>query len=210
MKVFTGADLTTLEKHFRIHLINMASGIRAGNLIGTIGKNGVSNLAIFNSVMHIGANPPFMGFILRPLTVERHTYENIVDRKYFTINHITTDIHKNAHLTSAKFDRQTSEFDACGLTPYFHEKFAAPFVKESPVKIGLSFEESCTIRANNTMLVVGKVELLAIEDHLLEPDGHIDLEKSNTVGIGGLDTYYEVNKLGRYAYAKPGEAIKEI
>jgi flavin reductase (DIM6/NTAB) family NADH-FMN oxidoreductase RutF len=210
MKVYTKEDIEKLEKHFRIHLINMASGVRAGNLIGTIGQNGVSNLAVFNSVMHIGANPALMAFILRPLTVERHTYENIVDRNFFTINHIHEDIHENAHLTSAKFGKEVSEFDACDIEPYFHENFPAPFVKKSPVKIGLTFEESCSIKANNTLLLVGRVEMLIIDEEILHPDGHIDLEKARSVGIGGLDTYYSVQKLGSYAYAKPGEKIKKL
>lgn len=50
--------------------------------MGTVNKIGHTNLAIFNSVIHIGANPPLMGFISRPNSGERHTLENIQETKY--------------------------------------------------------------------------------------------------------------------------------
>ena len=86
------SDFEKLEKQKRTNLINCLSGFRAANLIGTINNSGKSNLAIFNSVNHIGANPPLMGFIQRPASVERHTYENIKNTGCFTINHVNENI----------------------------------------------------------------------------------------------------------------------
>ena len=47
-----------MEDRKRIALINSLSGFKSLNLIGTINNQGQTNLAIFNSVVHIGANPP--------------------------------------------------------------------------------------------------------------------------------------------------------
>ncbi len=71
------ADLAKLDKRYRANFFNTLTGFKSANLIGTYDENDKENLAIFNSVIHLGANPPLMGFILRPTTVERHTYENI-------------------------------------------------------------------------------------------------------------------------------------
>jgi len=74
---FDNQQIADLEDRKRIALINSLSGFKSLNLIGTVNQNGQTNLAIFNSVVHIGANPPLMDFISRPDTVEKHTLENI-------------------------------------------------------------------------------------------------------------------------------------
>jgi flavin reductase (DIM6/NTAB) family NADH-FMN oxidoreductase RutF len=203
-------DILQLEKFYRRSLLNQISGIRSANLIGTRSIAGVSNLAIFNSATHIGATPPYMGFLFRPLTVERHTYENIKTNNYFTVNQVTEAIHQQAHQTSAKFAAEVSEFSGCGLTDVYIDAFPVPFVEESPVKIGLSFEEEHRIKANNTVLLIGKVEKIIFPDEAVDEAGNIDLELLNTVGVGGLDTYYRCEKIGRYAYARVGQEVKQI
>jgi len=203
-------DILNLEKYHRISLINKISGLKSANLIGTKNKNGTSNLAIFNSVMHIGANPPLLGFILRPLEVDRHTYSNIKENKYFTINQVTKEIHKKAHMTSAKFPKDISEFDKCDLTEIFIDDFPIPFVKESKIKIGLSFQEEILIETNKTIMMIGKVEKIILPDDGIKNDGDINLESLNTVGIGGLDTYYECKRIARYEYARANNKIKKI
>lgn len=203
MQSFTYHDLMQLPSRYRGVLLNKVSGLKPANLIGTKSKDGQTNLAVFNSVVHIGANPPYLGFVLRPTTVERHTYENIKETGVYTINQITTEIHQQAHQTSAKYERNLSEFEAVGLTEYYHEDFQAPFVGESHIKIGLQFEEEHYVKCNDTRLVIGKVQHLLLPKGIIEDDGHIALEKLHSVVIGGLDSYYSIVQLGRYAYAQP-------
>jgi len=123
-----------LPSRYRANLINMVSEVKADNLIGTKSKLGQTNLAVFNSVVHIGANPPYLGFLLRPTIVARHTYENIKETGLYTINQITGAIHKKANRTSAKYERQVSEFDEVELTEPYRQDFYVPFVLESPIK----------------------------------------------------------------------------
>lgn len=203
MQEFSFESLMQLPSRYRGVLLNKISGLKPANLIGTKSAKGQTNLAVFNSVVHIGANPPFLGFILRPTTVERHTYENIKETGVYTINQITTQIHEQAHQTSAKHERGVSEFKAVGLTEYYHQDFHAPFVDESHIKIGLRFEEEQYIKCNDTRLIIGKVGHLLLPDGLIEDDGNIAMEKLDSVAIGGLDSYYSIEKLGRYGYAKP-------
>ena len=59
-------SIQQLEKVDRLNLINSITGISPANLIGTISNDSIENLAIFSSVVHIGSNPPLMGFVLRP------------------------------------------------------------------------------------------------------------------------------------------------
>ncbi len=203
IKTFTYDDLMELPSRYRGQLLNKVSGLKPANLIGSISEAGQTNLAVFNSVVHIGANPPYLGFILRPTTVERHTYENIKETGVYTINQITTVIHQQAHQTSAKYDRTISEFQAVGLREHYHHGFIAPFVKESPIKIGLQFEKEQYIKCNDTRLVVGKVVHLLLPEAAIAEDGDVALAQLDSTVIGGLNSYYSVDLLGRYGYAKP-------
>jgi flavin reductase (DIM6/NTAB) family NADH-FMN oxidoreductase RutF len=202
-KTFSFDDIMQLPSRYRANLINKVSGYKPANLIGTKSKSGQTNLAVFNSVMHIGANPPYLGFILRPTTVERHTYENIKETGVYTINQITTKIHQQAHQTSAKYERGVSEFDAVGLTEFYQNDFHAPFVAESHIKIGLSFQEEQLIQCNDTRLIIGKIEHLILPESAILEDGDVVLEDLDTAAVAGLYNYYKPEHLGKYGYAKP-------
>jgi len=203
---YTKQEIEQLDRVQRIKFINAVSGVKAANLIGTISEKGITNVAIFNSVMHLGSDPALMGFILRPVgDVPRHTYENILKNGSYTINHVNTAIIKKAHYTSAKFDDGESEFQHCGLTEEFVDGVAAPFVKESHLKIGLKYAESIPIERNGTILVIGEIEHLRIPQNAIGEADDIDLAEINSVGISGLNTYYEVKKLERFPYVRRNE-----
>lgn len=200
-------DILQLEKQHRTNLINSLPGIRAANLIGTYNKNGETNLAIFNSVIHIGANPPFMGFIMRPVSVARGTYQNIIETGFFTINQVHASIYKQAHQTAARYD--TSEFDATGLTPEYTPNIKAPYVKESKVKIGLCLVEEQHIKVNGTILMIGEIQEVILEENYLNESNIIQLQQTEAIGVNGLETYYSLEKIAELPYAKPdGNILK--
>ncbi len=209
MKI-TKENILALEKLYKTNFVNSVSGFKSANLIGTISKEGKTNLAIFSSVIHVGANPPLMGLLMRPVSVERHTYTNIKEMGYYTINHINKEIYKQAHRTSARYDKDVSEFDACELTPQFTEAVKAPYVKESEIKIGLKFVEEQEIKSNGTIFIVGEIVEIILPDYVVAMDGYIDIEKAGTIAISGLDNYHETRRIARLAYAKPGVEPKEL
>ena len=161
-------------------------------------------------MIHVGANPPFMGFLMRPVSVERHTYNNIKQVGYFTINSINKEIFKQAHQTSARYEKDKSEFDACDLTAEYTKLIPAPYVKESKIKIGMKFVEEQKINSNNTIFIVGEILEVILTDNFILSDGYIDIEKAGAIAISGLDSYHETNKIARLAYAKPGVQPREI
>ena len=190
----------------RLNIINSITGVKPANLIGSISDNGLSNLAIFSSIVHLGSNPALLGFILRPQhEVRRDTYDNIMQTKYYTINHIPSDYIKNAHYTSAKFDREDSEFERCKLTEEYLFDFDAPFVKESRVKIGLKLEEMLHIELNKCIMVIGSIHHLWVDNVAVEDDGQINLELLDDVGIGGLNSYYNLKRIAQFPYARVNE-----
>ncbi len=201
-------EIMGMERYYRQAFINTISGLKSASLIGTINATGQTNLAIFNSVVHIGANPPYLGFVLRPASVERHTYDNIRTIGQYTINHVHQDFVKQAHQTSAKYPADVSEFDACGFTPQYTEALRAPYVVESLFKIGMEFVEELPVQANGTLFIVGKIVEILLPDSALLDDGHINLDEWGVAAVSGLDTYYAVKKIARLAYAKPNGATR--
>jgi flavin reductase (DIM6/NTAB) family NADH-FMN oxidoreductase RutF len=201
MKI-TKEDILGFEKLYRTAFVNSLSGFKSANLIGTISKEGKTNLAIFSSVIHVGANPPLIGMLVRPTSAPRHTYSNIKETNCFTVNHINKEIYKQAHQTSARYDKDVSEFDECGLTPEYSQLIKAPYVKESRVKIGCRFIEEYFIKANDTIFVVGEILEVIIPDDILMNDGYIHIEKAGTITISSLDSYHETKRIARLPYAK--------
>jgi flavin reductase (DIM6/NTAB) family NADH-FMN oxidoreductase RutF len=202
-------DILTLPERFRRNLINSVHGFKSVALIGTINPDGVTNLAIFSQLFHIGANPPLVGMLVRPDSVGRHTLQNIRAIGWYTINHIQESFITAAHQTSARYVDDVSEFDEVGLTPEFLPNIPAPFVKESQVRYALrKLEETYLI--NGTVLVTGKIEFLQLPDECLGEDGFIDLHQAGTITSAGLDAYYSTHPISRLSYAKPGINPQEI
>jgi flavin reductase (DIM6/NTAB) family NADH-FMN oxidoreductase RutF len=196
-------DIENLEHLYKINLINSCSGYKSANLIGTKSTEGFENVAVFSSVTHIGSSPAMFGFFMRPTTVVRNTYDNIKSNGYYTINHIHENILKDAHHTSAKYDKTISEFDATRLKSEYKNEFTAPFVKEAPIQIAMEFVEDYHIKANNTILVIGKIVDLYINDYLIEDDGFVNLSKAKVATINGLDGYAIPENKTRFGYQRP-------
>lgn len=202
-------DIMGFEKEKKTTFVNSLNGFKSVGLIGTKSVSGHTNLAIFNSFIHIGANPPLIGFICRPSSVERHTLENIVETGIFTINYINEKMYKQAHLTSARFPRNQSEFEATDLSEEYKNDFFAPYVKESVIKIGMEFKEKIDISINNTILLIGQIKNVYFPEEILANDGFLNLELANSITSCGLDSYHKTKALARLKYAKVDNNIEE-
>jgi flavin reductase (DIM6/NTAB) family NADH-FMN oxidoreductase RutF len=199
-----------MEQRFRTTFINAIAGFKSLNLVGTINEQAQNNLAVFNSIFHVGANPPLLGMVIRPDEVERHTLQNILTQQQYTLNHVHPEIIRAAHQTSARYQKEISEFDVCGLTPLFSANMSAPYVQESRIKIGLEFKEQIKISSNNTIIIVGQIKEIIMPENIIGSDGFINLDEIETVTVCGLDAYYKTKKIERLSYAKPNKNITTI
>lgn len=204
------SEIMNMDKHERVHFINSLGGFKSVSLLGTANNYGQTNLAIFSSIFHIGANPPLIAVIFRPSPPDRDTLRNILETSFYTINHINENIYKQAHQTSARYDAAISEFDAANLTPEYKKKFKAPFVKESNIQLGVEFKEKIEITINNTILIIGEIKEVYFPENCQSEDGFLDIEKANTITCSGLDSYHKTIKLDRLSYAKPDKEITSI
>jgi flavin reductase (DIM6/NTAB) family NADH-FMN oxidoreductase RutF len=209
-KFITSKALNAMEKQFRVHLINSLGGFKSVSLVGTADENGNSNLAIFSSFFHVGANPPLVGLIFRPSPPVRDTLRNMIETGFYTINHINEKIYEQAHQTSARYEKGISEFEITGLTTEYKNDFFAPFVAESKVQLGIEFKEKLEISINNTTLIIGEIIQIYVPENCMYDDGFIDLEKANTITCSGLDSYHKTIQLDRLSYAKPDKPLTSL
>jgi flavin reductase (DIM6/NTAB) family NADH-FMN oxidoreductase RutF len=188
----------------RLNLVNSLSGVKQACLIGTISEDGKTNVSPFNSIVHLGSSPALMGFIVRPHhKVPRDTFENLKATGSFTINHIHETSLVNAHYTSAKLD--TSEFEACNLTPEFLEGCVAPFVGESIVKMEMKFVEALPISHNNTTFVIGELVNVYLPPEIISSKGYLNFEQAKNVLVSGLNRYYKSSHVMDLPFARPDQ-----
>lgn len=199
-----------MPQRYRANLINSLSGFKSANLIGTTNTKGQHNLSIVSSVVHFGANPPIMGFVMRPNSVPRDSLDNILETKHFSINQVSADFWQQAHQTAARYPKDISEFEQTELTAELLSNFPAPFVAQSMVKIGLTLLEIIDIKANGTKLILGEIDMLDIDTTVLREDGYLDIESIDAVAISGLDSYHVTHRLSRLSYAKPDQTISQL
>ena len=201
-KHFSLSELQTWDRFTRANFINSLSGFKSLSLIGTVNGKGVSNLAVFSNIVHLGADPALIGFINRPLSAAPHTLQNIQETGIYTVNLVTESMYKQAHQTSAKYPDGVSEFEMTGLNEEFREGCLAPFVAESPVQYVLKFEQVMPIELNNTFLVIGSLQQAYVPAGIQEEDGFLDLAKAGILTSLGTSGYYKTDKIDNLPYAK--------
>jgi flavin reductase (DIM6/NTAB) family NADH-FMN oxidoreductase RutF len=199
-------DIQELESRYRTAFINSLAGFRQVALVGTKSVSGNTNLAIFNSLIHLGANPALFGLINRPDSVQRDTLQNILETRAYTLNYVHAADYKKAHQTSARYDKGISEFEKVGFKEFYDESFFAPFVENALVKIAMKLEDTIPIPLNGTILIVGSIRQVEIADSLVGADGFVDLAQAEILVSQGLDAYFVANRIGRLPYAKPSSS----
>ena len=211
MQQFTPAEWQSWERFYRANFINSLTGFKSASLIGTINAQGVPNLGMFSSIVHIGSDPALIGYINRPVAAAPHTLANIKANGFYTVNHIQASFVDKAHQTSAKYPDEENEFKEVGLTEEYFDGIIVPFVKESQIKYLLSLKEIVPILLNDTFLVIGQLEQVLI-DPSLQPtsDGFLHLDQAGSICSNGLDAYYKTELMDRYDYAKPGIPLQKM
>lgn len=190
MKTLVLDEILSWEREYRRAFVNTLSGIKAAFLLATQDQNGRNNLALFTSVVHLGAAPPLLGVVLRPAQSRQDTRRIIQPGTPFSLNAVSLNQMEAAHQCSAHYPADQSEFDACRLTPWFSATHRAPFVKESPLKIGLTAVDLMDVKANGTRFVVASVTEVHLEEKLLGPDGQIRPHDAQLCGVVGLNAWH--------------------
>ncbi len=179
-----------MDKIEKLNLINSCTGYKSANLICTKSIEGNSNVAIFNSVTHLGNSPSLIAFLVRPTAAASDTYKNIMETGYFTVNHITIEMITDGHPASANFDLGVSEFDKTNLSEEYKDGFNIPFAKGSPVQLYCKFVNEYIIKENETIHIIASIEHIFFDKDLEHKNGGLQLDKGNIVILNGGNGYF--------------------
>jgi flavin reductase (DIM6/NTAB) family NADH-FMN oxidoreductase RutF len=211
MKHINHKELESYDRIYRGNLVNSITGFKSANLLATRSKDGVDNVAIYSSVTHLGSHPALFSFVQRPLGYGAgHTYYNLKETGNITLNHIPSALVNKAHQSSAKYDKDISEFQELGIEKLEREGYAVPFVKDSPVQLLAEYVNEYYLEENNCILVICKITDVFVDPDIVHEDGWLDLGKAGAVTINGLDGYAAAKTEKRLSYAQIGKELHEI
>ena len=97
MKQYSLEDILGLDQRYRATFMNSISGFKSLQMVATKNSLGKSNIALFNSIFHVGANPPYIGFVVRPNGDQHETLSNILSEKHYTLNNVLESNFAAAH-----------------------------------------------------------------------------------------------------------------
>lgn len=191
-----------MSRFYRANLVNCLTGYKPAMLVGTANREKQANLALFSNIFHVGADPALLGYVQRPVGQSGDSFRNIEATGVYTFNLVPAQLLEQAHYTSARFDPGVSEFEACRIQPLWVEGFAAPFVADSPVKIGLTVADIIPYDRNGTIFVIGQVQHVLIDERIIEADGNLKLSEASVLCSVGLEQYGQPTTLRKMPYAK--------
>lgn len=201
MQHFTSDQWNSWSRWPRARFMACLSGYKPGMLVGTVNADGQPNLALFQNIVHLGAQPPIIGLINRPREATPHTLANIEATGRFTLSAVTEAMIAQAHATSAKYEAGVSEFEVTGLQPFWPEGGGPPAVAESPLMLSLRLEEIVPIRQNGTFLIIGAVTDVWLAEGLQREDGSLNLAAANVASTSGLEHWAVPEKVIHMGHA---------
>lgn len=175
-------------------------------LASTINAELGPNLAPFSFFTIVSSNPLYLAFspqIAARNGNKKDTLLNIERHPEFVIATVTESIAERVNAASTPLPHGESEFDFTGLTPVPAQKVKAFCVKESPINMECSLVEirSYGSEGGAGNLIVGRIELIHIDESVLDANGRVDPGLLQAVArMGGEDW---CTSRDRFSYARP-------
>jgi len=140
----------------------------------------------FKQVFHIGDAPAISRRSSHPHTSSRHTFDNILNKGFLTINHICENILPAAHQSSARYCDTQSEFDSTGLQLRQKAKISLGYRVNAFIKIELSTVADVTLR--NRMTETSQVDFCELKSGIprtvpLSSDGKIITKSPKIIAL---------------------------
>lgn len=169
-------------------------------VVGTYDRKGVPNVMTAAWAGICCSVPPCIAVSLRKAT---YTYENILERKAFTVSLPSEDYAQQADYFGIASGRDENKFTRTKLTPVKGELVDAPYVKEFPLVLECSLHSSIEIGLHTEF--IGEILDVKAEESCIGSDGLPDIEKIRPLlfspegrkyhGVGGfLGNAFQVGK----------------
>jgi len=145
-------------------------------VIGTYDKDGRPDAATVAWGGICSSEPPAVAISLRK---SRYSYENILERKAFTVNVPSANQVVIADYCGIVSGRDVDKFETAKITAEKAEKVDAPYIKEFPMVIECRLIDETEIGIH--MHLIGEVMDVKVEESSLGMDGLPDIFRVNPV-----------------------------
>ncbi len=179
-------------RDFYLHMVRLIMP-RPIAWVSSISGSGIQNLAPYSFFNGVGANPPTLMFcpVNRRDGSKKDSLLNIEETGEFVVNVVPFATAEVMNQTSAEYPHEVSEFDACSLTPVASSRVAPPRLKESTASFECQLHLAMQLGSGpvGANLVIGRIVLVHVDDHVLDDEGLADPAKLDLVGRMGGATY---------------------
>jgi flavin reductase (DIM6/NTAB) family NADH-FMN oxidoreductase RutF len=173
-------------------------------VVGTYDKDGKPNAMTIAWGGICCSQPPCVTVSLRKAT---YSYNNIIQRKAYTLSVPSVDHVKEADYFGIASGRNADKFAATGLTPVRAEHVDAPYVQEFPMVLECKLLHTVEIGLHTQF--IGEIVDVIVEENALGEDGLPDMDKIRPfVFAPGPRTYYSIGGLIGKGFAIGKEFLK--
>lgn len=166
-------------------------------VVGTYDKAGRANAMTVAWGGIVCSQPPCVGISLRKAT---YTYENIVERKAFTVCISSEKYVKEIDYFGVASGKKVDKFAATGLTPVRSNCVDAPYIEEFPFV--LECELLHTIEIGFHTQFIGEIKDVKAEESIVDEKGLVNVEKFQPmVYTPEIRKYYGIGRFLGHAFS---------
>ncbi len=171
--------------------------------VTTVGLDGSTNLAPFSFFTGLAARPPTLAISIasKPDGGLKDTARNIIETRAFVVNTVPVALAEAMVLSSGDFSYGDSEIARAGVEIRPSERCAAGRIVGSPVQFECSLHQVVELEDRGRVtarLVLGRIELIHIDDGVLDAEGRIDARRLDPLARLGGSQYATLGDLLRY------------
>jgi flavin reductase (DIM6/NTAB) family NADH-FMN oxidoreductase RutF len=202
-------DYRPCEGHRLAHdPLNSIIAPRPIGWVGTLGKDGVPNLAPFSFFNLLSYRPPILGFAP---DYRADTLRNARETGEFTWNLVTRALAEKMNLTSSPVPPHIDEFDLAGLEPLASVDINAPRVAASPIQMECKVTKIVELRGHGGTpgthhLVLGEIVHVHIDPEFIAEGIYQTSRAAPILRSGGPADYFGVTDETCFKMPRPGKS----
>ena len=160
--------------------------------VSTVSPTGVTNLAPFSYFNGVCSDPAVLSFsvVNKPDGSPKDTVVNIRANEQFVVNVVPFAMANSMAQTATDLPYEQSEIELARLDTIASQKVLPPRIVGSPIQFECRLFQLIEVGAGPTgaNLILGRIELIHVDDAALGENGKIDPDRINLVGrMGGRD-----------------------
>lgn len=154
-------------------------------IVGTYDKDGTPNAMNVAWGGLCSSTPPAIAISIRP---ERKTYQNILEKRAFTVNVASEAVMAEADYFGLVSGNEARKLDHVSVTPVKAEHVDAPYLAEFPLALECRVME--ILNVGRHAHIIGEIINIVADEAVLDEKGHVDVTKLKAIGYDPAGNHY--------------------